>query len=526
MASSSPYDKFMTMMSNWHDDNPWAFATNQREIANNCTYGTLQAFYLARQKLPRQTILSSWKAAVTPPARLVLSNARIVYADNSRQLTFASWAPSSPEDCLSDIVKILCKHPIEGEPDEGIMNPSKLATPGVFTSWSMKHQQHKCSSDANQWVCINKNTTECYIPNSLRKTCAIREVSTKYSSTFKTCGCGNDETMEPCTESEVRMLSYDWENDFKERFEGKSGAIMMRNMRVMEDSGSTFTDFGIVNDSACAQKSEYKGIFCRVDAAPTYADQTELRRNCDEAVSVDKINVTDYQCAYACYEAQNKCESSEPSNVSACFSLAKDDDPVLRQCSIPFELTDQIEKDSNMITGVVTLTTQWKSVTFSSSVSPHPVIFTSTLCISPEAQRFMEPGSLTLPKLALTVASLQMIAALPVFSAGLLRPLNTFGQVQVTGVSETGFMIRLALDYCRLGYATASAEVSWIAISEDSFTIPNASSALRVATTVVKVGQEVDLLPGVQLHSSDVGKSSWACPPYQGEWEKSPQLLQ
>lgn len=76
------------------------------------------------------------------------------------------------------------------------------------------------------------------------------------------------------------------------------------------------------------------------------------------------------------------------------------------------------------------------------------------------------------------------------------------------------------------GYATASAEVSWIAISEDSFTIPNASSALRVATTVVKVGQEVDLLPGVQLHSSDVGKSSWACPPYQGEWEKSPQLLQ
>lgn len=125
--------------------------------------------------------------------------------------------------------------------------------------------QHKCSSDANQWVCINKNTTECYIPNSLRKTCAIREVSTKYSSTFKTCGCGNDETMEPCTESEVSMLSYDWTNDFKERFEGKSGAIMMRNMRVMEDSGSTYTDFGIVDDSACARTSEYKGIFCRGD---------------------------------------------------------------------------------------------------------------------------------------------------------------------------------------------------------------------------------------------------------------------
>lgn len=66
--------------------------------------------------------------------------------------------------------------------------------------------------------------------------------------------------------------------------------------------------------------------------APPFA---ELRRNCDEPVSVDKINVTDYQCAYACYEAQNKCESSDPSNVSACFSLAKDDDPVLKQCSIP-----------------------------------------------------------------------------------------------------------------------------------------------------------------------------------------------
>lgn len=76
------------------------------------------------------------------------------------------------------------------------------------------------------------------------------------------------------------------------------------------------------------------------------------------------------------------------------------------------------------------------------------------------------------------------------------------------------------------GYATASSEVSWIAMSEDSFTIPNAGSALRVATTVTTVGQEVDLLPGVQLRSSDVGRSSWACLPYQGEWGKSPQLLQ
>lgn len=69
--------------------------------------------------------------------------------------------------------------------------------------------------------------------------------------------------MEPCTELEAEMLSSDWLPDYLEHFEGKGGMILLRNMRVMEDGRSTYTDFGVVDDSACANTAKYRGIFCR-----------------------------------------------------------------------------------------------------------------------------------------------------------------------------------------------------------------------------------------------------------------------
>lgn len=125
--------------------------------------------------------------------------------------------------------------------------------------------QNKCSSSANKWACINDNITDCYVPNSLRKTCGIRGISPQYNDKYRTCGC-DDPTMEPCTESEVKMLAHDWMGYFKDHYQGKGGLILLRNMGVMEDSGTIYTDFGVA--TGCTRSSEYKGIFCRGEHTP------------------------------------------------------------------------------------------------------------------------------------------------------------------------------------------------------------------------------------------------------------------
>ncbi|CDJ61049.1 hypothetical protein EMWEY_00008720 [Eimeria maxima] len=256
--------------------------------------------------------------------------------------------------------------------------------------------------------------------------------------------------MEPCTEAEVKMLAHDWVGYFKDHYKGDSGVILLRNMRVMEDSGSIYTDFGVASESACTNESEYKGIFCR-----------GLQPNCDEAVSLNKQDVSDYQCAHWCHDAHSNCKETQPSNSSPCFYEVQKTHPILQQCTVPLELEDKEQRDSNMVAGTVVITTEWKLVKFETAVSPNPVVFT-----------------------------------------GILNPLGTFAQVQVTGVSETGFHIRLALDHCRIGYAPAYAQVSWIAISEDSFSIPGSSISIRVATVEATVGESIDVLPGFKLHSS------------------------
>ncbi|CDJ36144.1 thrombospondin type 1 domain-containing protein, putative [Eimeria mitis] len=394
----------------------------------SCTEGSIPA---TQEEI---TALPSWQASVTPPQSFVLGGARGVSIDESGNVAFSIWAPSSEQDCLSDFVKILCKHPVEGDPDEGMMAP---------------------------------NT---------------------YKAKFKTCGCADDPTMEPCTESEVKMLAHDWTGYFKDHYLGKSGVILLRNMRVMEDSGSIYTDFGVTGESACGDASAYKGIFCRVSTTVTSGTQTGLLPNCDEAVSLNRAEVSDYKCAYWCHSIHNNCKATQPSNASICFFEEQKTHSILRQCSVPSELEDKEQRgeanagaglgvsyplenqlhracciyaDSNMVAGTVTATTTWKLVTFESPVSPNPVVFT-----------------------------------------GLLHPLDTFGEVQVTGVTETGFHIRLAVDHCRLGYAPAYAQVSWLAASEEIFTIPNSGTSIRVATVDISVGESVDVLPGFKLRTS------------------------
>ena len=57
------------------------------------------------------------------------------------------------------------------------------------------------------------------------------------------------------------------------------------------------------------------------------------------------------------------------------------------------------------------------------------------------------------------------------------------------------------------GYAPAYAQVSWMAISEDSFTMPTSGTLIRAATVDATVGEEIDLLPGLNLRTSSVGKA-------------------
>ncbi|CDI83742.1 thrombospondin type 1 domain-containing protein, putative [Eimeria praecox] len=455
------------------------YGISAHSLSGNIVYsGTIPSCACAEGSTPATqeeiTVLSSWQASVIPPQSFVLANARGVYVDESGNMEFSIWAPSSEDDCLSEFVKILCKHPVMGDPDEGMMNPTPLCEEAFSTKTdkSVSHDElcretcshvlkNKCASAENRWACANDNVTDCYVPNSLRKTCGIMDASTEYNPKFGTCGCADDPTIEPCTETEVKILANDWMGLFNENYKGQTGVLLLRNMRVMEDSGSIYTDFGVSSDAACANVSEYKGIFCRVDADVTSAVQTGLQPNCDGAVSVNKPDISDYQCAYWCHDLHNNCKETQPSNASPCYFEMQKTHPILSHCSVPSELEDKEQGDSNMVAGTVTITTQWKFVNFQSPVSPNPVVFT-----------------------------------------GLLDPLDTFGQVQVTGVSKGGFYIRLALDHCRIGYSTAYAQVSWLAVSEDSFTMPTSNTSIRVATVDATVGENVDLLPGFKLRTS------------------------
>ncbi|CDJ48386.1 thrombospondin type 1 domain-containing protein, putative [Eimeria brunetti] len=365
------------------------------------------------------TAVVSWQASATPPQTFVLAGARGVALDESGKLTFSTWAPSSEQDCMSDYVKVLCKHPVEGDPDEGMMKPTPLCEEAFSTKPGKRFSHDELCRDMCSHV------------------------------------------LKPCTESEVKLLTYDWTGYFKDHYQGKSGVVLLRNMRVMEDSGSIYTDFGVASESACANTSEYKGIFCRIDALVTSGAQTGRQPNCDGTVSLNRQNVSDYECAFWCHNAHDNCKATQPSNASICFFEAQKTHSILQQCSVPSELEDKEQRDSNMVAGTATITTAWKAVNFESPVSPNPVVF-----------------------------------------AGLLPHLGTYGNVQITGVSENGFYIRLATDPCRIGFTSSYAQVSWLAISEDSFTIPTSGTSIRAATVDAIVGESVDLLPGFKMRTS------------------------
>ncbi|KAL8436190.1 hypothetical protein ACSSS7_001920 [Eimeria intestinalis] len=69
--------------------------------------------------------------------------------------------------------------------------------------------------------------------------------------------------MEPCTASEVENLKYDWFSSFKDTVEGKGKLLLLRNMKVMGDTGLVYTDETMTNQAACDDASKYQGIFCR-----------------------------------------------------------------------------------------------------------------------------------------------------------------------------------------------------------------------------------------------------------------------
>ncbi|OEH77655.1 thrombospondin type 1 domain-containing protein [Cyclospora cayetanensis] len=403
---------------------------------------------------------SSWKAYLTPPATVRLGGARSLFVDKNGKLEFSIWAPSSDTDCLDDDVQVFCKPPLCEEAY------STKVSSGTFQHELCREYcahllKNTCASAENKWACVFENSTNCYIPNSTRTTCAIRAVSAEYNPSFNSCGCENDPTMEPCTESEVKMLSVDWTSDFMEHYQGKEGLLLLRNMRVMDGTGSIYTDFGVSQNLACTRASKYKGIFCRVNSEADSVDRAELEPNCDGAVSTDLSNVSDYQCAYSCYKIYNQCREQNDTSIASCYSTAQKDDPTLRQCSVPLVQEDLIEGESNMLTGVVAITTEWIKVAFPSLVFPNPVVLT-----------------------------------------GLMEPLDTFGQVQITDVSATGFSIRLALDYCRIGYAAAYAKASWLAVSEERYAVSGSGTPFRVGTMDITIDKDMDILPLIQVHSS------------------------
>ncbi|KAL8425720.1 hypothetical protein Efla_003098 [Eimeria flavescens] len=416
-------------------------------------------------------VLSSWQASMTVPSQYLLGGARILLVDEERKLSFLSWAPSSSSDCQNDSFQVLCKPckfliacrfvvltaclPPEPLCAEAF---STRNTQSSFEDQLCKDSctqllQGMCLSEGNQWACVNEHLTTCYIPNSLRKTCGIRRASTEYNSKFRTCGCADDPKMEPCTATEVEYLKFDWASDFKNNVEGKGKLLLMRNLQVMDDTGLVYT---MTNRSACQNASKYQGIFCR---ALAYA-LADLEPKCREAKSTN-ADISDYQCAHACVEAYTQCKQQKSTSVAACYLASENGHSILSHCTVSLVHSGIVHTESNMIAGIVTITTDWKRVTFPAPISPDPVVFT-----------------------------------------GLLQPLGTFGQVQITDVTESGFRIRLALDYCREGYAAAYAKLSWLAMSERRYSVSEAGAAARAGTTVIGVGKETEVVPGVELASS------------------------
>ncbi|KAL8273854.1 hypothetical protein Esti_002177 [Eimeria stiedai] len=431
------------------------------------------------------TVLSSWQGSLSAPAQFLLGGARILSVDKDRSLSFSFWAPSSPADCQNDSFQVLCNF-------QSVLlcalSASLPAAPICEEAFSTRNTQSSfedqlckascthllqgvCSSRSNQWACVHEHLTECYVPDSLRKTCAIRQASTEYNPRFKTCGCADDPTMEPCTVSEVEYLKFDWASSFKDTVEGKGGLLLLRNRKVMADTGLVYTDETIRQQKACADASKYQGIFCRVQSDSynpelKFCGFADLEPKCRGAHSTEG-SISDYQCAHSCVAEYTSCKKQTSTSAAACFAASQQGHPILSKCDVPLDLCSLTNSmcfaiaESNMIAGTVTITTDWERVTFPTQIAPDPVVFT-----------------------------------------GILHPLGTFGQVQITDVTESGFSIRLALDYCREGYAAAYAKVSWLAVSQRQYKVSESGAALRVSTTVVRVGKTTEFLPGVKLTSS------------------------
>lgn len=110
-----------------------------------------------------------------------------------------------------------------------------------------------------------KGLEKCYVPNSFRQTCTVMAAAATYNPDFNTCGCGGGAAagLEPCTETEVELLKYDWNDKFKEFVKEQFKEVLLRNMRVMDETGMVYPDSTINSNAACATAARPKGIFCK-----------------------------------------------------------------------------------------------------------------------------------------------------------------------------------------------------------------------------------------------------------------------
>ena len=61
----------------------------------------------------------------------------------------------------------------------------------------------------------------------------------------------------------------------------------------------------------------------------------ERKPNCAAAVPLKAAQLSDYECAYSCFEVYRRCKEQEPLKIAACYSAAQSEHPILPQCSVP-----------------------------------------------------------------------------------------------------------------------------------------------------------------------------------------------
>ncbi|CBZ55766.1 hypothetical protein NCLIV_061910 [Neospora caninum Liverpool] len=388
--------------------------------------------------------------------------------------------------CQSPTTRVLCKPPpatIE------IVPPSQV--PDCNSSFSIKKgatssddslcvnecsivMQRTCASAANVWLCVGKTLPNCFVPNRAKTTCVIESSVGAYQASFQSCSCPNASM--PCTEDEVEVTRYEWEQTFTP----EEAFVVVAPQKVLGPGKTIQPDYGMAGEPGCGS-SRYKRVFCRGASGKTGVTRYDETADCENATSLDSAVISDSECHYACSIVIKKCKATIKKNPDAyeseyaCYTDRLENIPKLSSCLIESKLVDPETGVGSLEAGYLVVTQQWTSVSFKKEIEN-----------------------------AVVVTSLPSTTNAPSF-------------IQIKDVTSTGFKIRMKNDFCSVGLASPYTTVGWLASGQGVFVVSGAKRYVRVGTTIASLNQTTTIrylprmnsaTPLVLLQHQDSGRTS------------------